>query len=61
MYKLNTKQLPLPFNDMFVRNDSIHSYLTRQASSFHLPINRNIFCTKDICFYRSKTVEFSFK
>ena len=24
MYKLINKQLPLPFNDMFVKNDSIH-------------------------------------
>ena len=43
MYKLNTKQLPLPFDDMFVRNDSIHSYLTRQASSFYLPLNTPVY------------------
>ena len=58
--KLNTKQLPLPFNDMFVRNDSIHSYLSRQASSFHLPLNRTSFAKKTFVFTGPK-LEFSFK
>ena len=50
MYKLINQQLPLPFNDMFVKNDSIHKHFTRQASSFHLPLNRTSFAQKTFVF-----------
>ena len=37
MYKFLNKTLPCVFDHMFIRNTSIHSQNTRQASHFHLP------------------------
>ena len=54
MYKLNMKQLPLPFIDMFIKNYSIHNHFTRQASSYHLPLNRTSFAQKTFVFTGSK-------
>ena len=40
MYKLINKSLPQVFDSMFVRNQSVHNYPTRQSDEFHLPLVR---------------------
>ena len=40
MFNFNNKMLPSIFNNIFLKNNSIHSYPTRQANEFHLPLLR---------------------
>ena len=40
MYKLDKKELPAVFDDIFIKNDKIHNYNTRQRESYHLPLMR---------------------
>ena len=42
MYKLENKELPNIFYDMFQKNKSIHKYPTRHSNEFHLPLTRTI-------------------
>ena len=43
MYALNNNNLPSIFNNIFVLNNSIHNYPTRQADCMHLPLKRTLF------------------
>ena len=43
MYQFSKKELPHALVSLFIRNDQVHSYCTRQASSFHLPLVRTSF------------------
>ena len=54
MYQFNKKELPMAFSNMFTKNNSIHNYPTRQANSFHLPLNRTSFASKTVSFYGPK-------
>ena len=40
MYSLNDGTIPLALTKMFVKNNQVHNYSTRQASDFHLPHSR---------------------
>ena len=37
MYRCNTNQLPIPFHDLFQRNEDIHKYM-RYANMLHVPL-----------------------
>ena len=43
MYNYNRETLPHVFNDMFPKNQSIHSYPTRRSNELHLPLCRTVF------------------
>ena len=43
MHKLSSKDLPGVFLQMFIRNNSVHHYPTRQSDAYHLPRTRNSF------------------
>ena len=51
MYKLNAKELPHAFIEMFTKNSSIHNYPTRQSNRFHLPLTRTLLAHKTVSFY----------
>ena len=38
MFKYNDDSLPYIFHDMFLKNQNVHNYPTRQSSEFHLPL-----------------------
>ena len=40
MYRYNNNSLPHVFHDMFLKNQSVHKYPTRQSDKFHLPLLR---------------------
>ena len=40
MFRFTHGRLPHAFNNMFLRNQNIHRYPTRQANDFHLPLMR---------------------
>ena len=42
MYNYNNNTLPSVFNRMFPKNQSFHSYPTRQSNEFHLPLLRTL-------------------
>ena len=42
LFNYNKNSLPHIFNDMFKKNDSIHSYPTRHSCEFHLPLLRTL-------------------
>ena len=43
MYNYNSNILPHVFDTMFPKNQSFHSYPTRQSNEFHLPLLRTVF------------------
>ena len=50
MYELSKDNLPDAFVPLFQRNNTIHSYPTRQSNHFHLPRTRTVFANKTIIF-----------
>ena len=50
MYQLTINELPAVICALFVRNNTIHSYSTRQSNLFHLPLTRTLFAQKNITF-----------
>ena len=48
MYQSICNTLPSSINSIFTRNFDIHSYFTRQALHFHLPLTRTSFAQKTI-------------
>ena len=50
MFQYKHNNLPPVFDDLFILNSSIHSYATRNANSFHIPIARTLFLQKRIPF-----------
>ena len=50
MYELSKDNLPDAFVPFFQRNNTIHSYPTRQSNHFHLPRTRTVFANKTIIF-----------
>ena len=50
MYKYSKQMLPDAFHDMFVKNNLIHNYPTRQSNKFHLPLLRTCFAQNTFIF-----------
>ena len=50
MFKLNRHDLPHIFQDMFLKNSSVHHYPTRQTDSYHLPLTRTLFAYRTLTF-----------
>ena len=50
MYKFSSNNLPDIFLEMFIRNNSVHNYPTRQRDAYHLPRTRTIFAKKTIMY-----------
>ena len=50
MFKLNRNDLPDIFQDMFLKNSSVHHYPTRQTDSYHLPLTRTLFAHRTLTF-----------
>ena len=50
MYELSKDNLPDVCVPLFQRNDTIHSYPTRQSNHFHLPRTRTVYANKTIIF-----------
>ena len=48
MYQLNKGDLPNVFTPMFIKNNAVHSYPTRQIDHFHLFRVRTVFALKTI-------------
>ena len=46
MYNLKNNNIPPIFKTMFVFNNTIHKYPTRQANFIHLPLKRTLFAQK---------------
>ena len=46
MYQLNKQELPSVFSNLFVQNQEIHSYPTRQVHNFHISPVRSILALK---------------
>lgn len=54
MHNLSTNNLPPIFQTMFVVNNSIHKYPTRQANYIHLPLKRTLFAQKTFVYIGPK-------
>ena len=48
MFKFHFKMLPNVFNDMFVYNQLIHDYQTRQYDLLHVPCSKSVVLSKSI-------------
>ena len=54
MYNYNKNSLPHSFDNMFPKNQSFHTYPTRQSNEFHLPRLRTVFAQNTFIYTGSK-------
>ena len=50
MYKFKNNSLPQVFDSLFLQNQSLHDYPTRQSDEFHLPLLRTLLAQKSFIF-----------
>ena len=50
MYQLIQNELPRALTLLFSKNESYHSYPTRQSSFYHLPMSRTIYKQKTLVY-----------
>ena len=50
MYQLNNSELPQALSSIFIKNNQVHNYFTRQASSYHLLFVRTHFKRNTLMF-----------
>ena len=50
MYNFTNNSLPQVFDSMFLRNQSVHNYPTRQSDEFHLPLLRTLLAQNTFIF-----------
>ena len=50
MFKLINNELPNVFTDLFISNNALHNYPTRQSNFFHLPLTRTLLAHKTFVF-----------
>ena len=50
MYNIHKNSTPNVFKNMFLKNNTIHNYSTRQANDFHLPKSRTNFANRNFMF-----------
>ena len=50
MFRFHTRKLPAIFDDMFTRNDDIHSHDTRQRFHLHVPFPKTNLVKMSVCY-----------
>ena len=50
MFRFHTRKLPAIFDDMFTRNDDIHSHDSRQRFHLHVPLPKTYLVKMSVCY-----------